>query len=91
MSPVAGPAGMILANSAASGSADWSGRSSDTFAAWAESTARVSELAAASVKDATGMACRTPRSWTRVPAWAAESGWLVSTWTSAPELNAAWS
>ena len=91
VTPVAGPAGTILANSAVSGSADWSGRSSDTLAAWAESTAMVSELVAAWVKDATGMACRTPGSWTRVPAWAAESGWLVSTRTSAPELNAAWS
>ena len=40
---------------------------------------------------ATGMACCTPGSWTRAAAWAADSGWLVSTRTSAPALNAAWS
>ena len=91
VTPRAGPAGLILPNSSAAGSGDWSERSSVTFAAWAESTARVWLPVAVSVNVATGMACRTPGTPTSAAAWAAESGWLVSTRTSAPEPNAAWS
>ena len=91
VTPRAGPAGAILAKRLAGASGDWSGRSRATLAAWAESMARMSVLVSVSVNVATGMACRTPGSWTSAAACAAESGWLVSARTSAPEPKAAWS
>ena len=83
--------GMIFPKSVARGNGDWSARSSVTSAAWRASTARVSPWVAFCGKIATGIACRTPGTRIRPAAWAAESGSLVSTRTSAPALNAAWS
>ena len=60
MTPGGGPAGRILPNSAGPGSADWSSRSSATFAAWPAPIASVTPSVAGCSKEATGMVCRTP-------------------------------
>ena len=91
VTPGGGPAGVILPNSAAAFTGDWSARSSVTSAAWPESIARTSLLLTSCGNAATGMACCTPGNETTAAAWAADSGSLASTRTSAPALNAAWS
>ena len=74
VTPGGGPTVRILPNSAAAGSADWSGRSSVTFAAWPAPIAIVTPLVAGWSKEATGMACRTPGVPVRAAAWPAVSG-----------------
>ena len=91
VTPGGGPVRRIIPNKLAAGTADWSARVSVTSAAWSAPMAKGLAVGGLLRKPATGMACRTPGSPTTAAAWAADSGWLVSTRTSAPVLNAAWS